>query len=551
MRLSIIHLLLACSCIHGVEAFSPCARKKILPTQKIRRQSFVRSLGLDEQEVSHGDNKENPTVGTNSGVNRRGFFSLTAATGLAWMVAPQPVYAGRGLVMFPLTKPLFNSYTFMRAGTTLLEEEDIWSTNPLFLTNRDDALSANGQNQVQQAAEVMWQEQQPGGGQQRPPGIVIHSLAAAAMDTANILQQTLQLGRDRIRPEFTFMDPRAIGKYDLLTRSTTLPAVWALDADEAGDEGRGGRPPANEDGTPNETLADQAIRLRQLFSVLESQFSGESIVLVFPDGTGPALLACMMAGIPLSEVHRLEFQPAQISTNVTPETIRTWYQSSLKDKEADAIYRQTLAKGRESLAELRSRTEWTNRKDEILEAERLDYEENLERKQAEEEAAEAVAKKQRQARASAISSSSSEMSASNNMLALAGGVAVSLVGMTQLYRRAEFDEAAEEAANGASTSSLYGNVVASANTTSGENGTRTVAETSDTAVSSLYGRDDVNGDPMLALLSEQERKQVATEAMEEYLEKDDGGDAWLSSLAEIIEEDEEDGLATTTNESFS
>ena len=32
-----------------------------------------------------------------------------------------------GLVLFPLTKPLFNQYIFMRAGTTLLEEDDIYS----------------------------------------------------------------------------------------------------------------------------------------------------------------------------------------------------------------------------------------------------------------------------------------------------------------------------------------------------------------------------------------------------------------------------------------
>jgi len=567
MRFSIILLLLAhFFCLNAVEAFSPSARKKIEPTEKIRRthSSSVRSLSLipsDQREFPQGDSQDDPPLMSQLGLNRRGFFSLTAATGLSWLAAPCLTAVAKGLVMFPLTKPLFNSYTIMRAGTTLLEEDDIWSTNPLFLTNRDDALSANGQNQVQKAAQMVWQQQQqPGGGQQqRPPSIVIHSLAAAAMDTANILQQTLQMGRDRIRPEFTFMDPRGIGKYDLLTRSLTMPAVWALDADEAGDEGIGGRPPANEDGTPNETLADQVIRLRQLFSVLESQYSGESIVLVFPDGTGPALLMCMMAGIPLSEVHRLEFEPAQIRTNVTPETIRAWYQATLRDKEADARYQQTLAKGRESLAELRSRTEWTNRKDEQLEAERLAYEEELAREKAKEAAAEEAAEKQRRARAAAVSSLSSEKSGSPNMLALAGAVAVSSIGMAQLYRQAEFDESAEEAARGTGdatsitgTSSLFANMETSANATTSECDTISAAElSSPVAGSSLYGNDGVNGingDTMAALLSEQERKQVAAQAMDEYLEKDDGGNAWLSSLAQILDEDDDSTKNETNGE---
>ena len=39
----------------------------------------------------------------------------------------------RGLVRFPCKEPLLNTYHFLRAGLSLLEIEDIWSTNPLFL----------------------------------------------------------------------------------------------------------------------------------------------------------------------------------------------------------------------------------------------------------------------------------------------------------------------------------------------------------------------------------------------------------------------------------
>lgn len=140
-----------------------------------------------------------------------------------------------------------------------MEADDIWSTNPLFLTNREAALSSEGIAQVEAACQMLRKENVN-------PSIVRYSLAASAMDTTNIIGRELKIGRDRLVPEFNFMDPRAIGKWDMLPLSTTEAAVWAMDADEAGAEGRGGKPPPNEDGTPHETLADQGIRLRQLLS---------------------------------------------------------------------------------------------------------------------------------------------------------------------------------------------------------------------------------------------------------------------------------------------
>ena len=50
----------------------------------------------------------------------------------------------------------------------------------------------------------------------------------------------------------------------------------------------GGRPPPNDDGTPAEILSDQVVRVRQLLSVTETLAAGDVVVLVFPDGTGPA-----------------------------------------------------------------------------------------------------------------------------------------------------------------------------------------------------------------------------------------------------------------------
>ena len=38
--------------------------------------------------------------------------------------------------------------------------------------------------------------------------------------------------------------------------------------------------------------------------------------------------------------------------------------------------------------------------------------------------------------------------------------------------------------------------------------------------------------------TEEEKLAIAAAAMEEYMEKDDGGDAWLESVASMMEEDE-------------
>jgi broad specificity phosphatase PhoE len=136
-----------------------------------------------------------------------------------------------GLMQFPCKGDLSNTYYFMRAGQNLMEANDVWSTNPLFLTNREAALSLEGMEQVEAACQFLKE-------QGILPSIVRYSFAASAMDTANMIGKELQVGRDRLVPEFFYMDPRAVGKWDMLTQSSTEAAVWAMDADEAGAEGR-------------------------------------------------------------------------------------------------------------------------------------------------------------------------------------------------------------------------------------------------------------------------------------------------------------------------
>ena len=142
------------------------------------------------------------------------------------------------------------------------------------LQNRDDALSPRGIDQVVEACRQIQFDDT------RLPTLVKYSLAASCIDSAMIVGQELKLGTDRIVPEFTFLDPRGIGDWDMSSRDVTIPALWAMDNDEAGTDGLNALPPSSDDGTPHEVLADQAVRLRQILSILESQYSGDTILLV-------------------------------------------------------------------------------------------------------------------------------------------------------------------------------------------------------------------------------------------------------------------------------
>ena len=88
------------------------------------------------------------------------------------------------------------------------------------------------------------------------------------------------------------------------------------------------------------------------------------------------------------------------------------------------------------------------------------------------------------------------------------------------------------------------NATTTASTTSGLATSTDALEEDITAAtqSSLYsgsinGR--VNGDTNYPQTKD-ERKQAAAEAMQEYLNRDDGGDAWISSIAEILDDDEDE-----------
>ena len=219
---------------------------------------LLATLQEEEADKSKSSSKSN----NKSRLTRRNLFqqstSLIASSLIANSNMIEPSNS-MGLVMFPCKEgTLSNTYNAMRAGESLLEESNLLATNQLFLTNRESALSSRGVAQVRSTCQNILSKNNP--------TVVYFSLAANCVDTSNIIADDLNFQRNRILPEFTFLDRRSVGLWDMLPLNTTESAIWALDYNEAGALGLGGRPPPHDDGTAHETLADEVSRLRQFLS---------------------------------------------------------------------------------------------------------------------------------------------------------------------------------------------------------------------------------------------------------------------------------------------
>lgn len=121
------------------ESFSP-----IISSWKRTHHGGAGELVSKRFKTTNQEREEPPLPKKNNGekeVSRRHFFlagpvALASSSSFFSLLFVQPSRShARGLVRFPIDDPkqLLNTYHFMRVGETLLEEEDIWSTNPLFL----------------------------------------------------------------------------------------------------------------------------------------------------------------------------------------------------------------------------------------------------------------------------------------------------------------------------------------------------------------------------------------------------------------------------------
>ncbi|GMH62082.1 hypothetical protein TrRE_jg6294, partial [Triparma retinervis] len=213
-------------------------------------------------------------------------------------MSPSPALAS----LFPFPVPpdykWSNKYTLMRAGETEKESKNVMESNAMFMTNRVEGniMTGRGVGQVEESIKIL---------RQHPPTIIKHPLSASAIDASNMISTSLHLGRDRVVPEFTFMDPRGCGLYNGLPLNSASLGLLALDRD-------GSEVPGTQDGTPAEGLADVACRLRQMMSVLETQYGGEDILLVFSDGVTGGVMKAAMEGRELADGWIVEMEQGEV-----------------------------------------------------------------------------------------------------------------------------------------------------------------------------------------------------------------------------------------------
>ncbi len=106
------------------------------------------------------------------------------------------------------------------------------------------------------------------------------------------------------------------------------------------------------------------------------------MLLVFPDGTGPALLSCLIGGIPLDRVHELQFRPGEIRCDVTYDAV-----NAMASRQPPSTYFDALERGRAELRQLRENPDMLrNVKDLKYEKEREIESKVLKEKKEEEEA---------------------------------------------------------------------------------------------------------------------------------------------------------------------
>lgn len=188
---NIIVLVLLSSSIQEAGSFQVKSfAKKCLDhaTKNVDNNLILRARAdSDSHKINtHNDFDENDMnfVCNNGETSRRSLLSSASILGLALLSKPLPSHAG--LVQFPCNYDLMNTYHLMRAGESLLESEDILATNPLFMTNRDNALSRTGIEQVEAACIDMMENDVN-------PSVVKYSLAAKSIDTANIIASQMQV----------------------------------------------------------------------------------------------------------------------------------------------------------------------------------------------------------------------------------------------------------------------------------------------------------------------------------------------------------------------
>lgn len=176
------------------------------------------------------------------------------------------------MLLFPLPAPLKNNYVLMRSGESFADSRHELQTNPVKKLRQDNALTMKGREQAIAASKQL-------ADMDFSPTYIWASNTERAYETAAIVARESQVGQNRIVPEYSFLDARAVGVFEGKNDEESWKAIHTQDEVQ----GVKFKPPANFDGTPSESVSDVLVRGNQVISTIESMYTGENVLIVSPD----------------------------------------------------------------------------------------------------------------------------------------------------------------------------------------------------------------------------------------------------------------------------
>jgi len=231
---------------------------------------------------------------------RRDLGRLALGAALAGTLHNKPGDALAGLVQFP-PEELNNTYYLVRAGESQAEGVGVLYTNPVGKTATTSGLSETGYQQVLRTTLPALREVCEEGCWLWP------SITQRSYQTAEVISSELGIMRSRIVPEYSFLDARGLGTYEGRPLED-MDAVHAQDRTS-----QFWRPNKTYDGTPSESVEDVLVRVRQLMSILETQYGpGEVVVIISPDSENLSVLEAGLVGLDLREHASLAYSPGEV-----------------------------------------------------------------------------------------------------------------------------------------------------------------------------------------------------------------------------------------------
>ncbi|XP_073022949.1 uncharacterized protein [Primulina eburnea] len=246
--------------------------------------------------------------------SRRDFLASLSIAVTPFIISPQlsnnpinvanpvalPVSQARGLFQMPPFR-LVNKYYLVRAGESEYESSGIINTNPVTKTSMDNGLSEIGKKQTVKAALALKSM-----GACEGNCWIWPSITQRAYQAAEIIAAVNGVGRSHIVPEYSFLDARGLGAYE----GKELDSVSEIYASDSLSPNM--KPPPTDDGTPNESVQDVFVRVTQLMSILETQYSEDTVIIVSPDSDNLSVLQSGIVGLELRRHRDLAYAPGEV-----------------------------------------------------------------------------------------------------------------------------------------------------------------------------------------------------------------------------------------------